>query len=229
MNPMTRADLVNFFSDRIEQAKYLEIGVHKGETFFSVRAAQKVAVDPHFAFEGSDLRLMPNCIFHETYSDRYFSEFAAGEVFDIIFVDGLHTFEQTLRDFLSAGQILSRSGVIIIDDVHPDGYFETLSIEERAAFAAFPIVHTTGWAGDVYRLRFFIEMFMPFWYCATPLEARNQMICFPLRKPRTIVTHGMKSLESVARSSYSDFLQSRLSGVDIPLQQIEKTWSSRDC
>jgi len=46
---------ISFLSGLNNAAKYLEIGVSSGSTFFSVDIPFKVGVDPGFLFEPSDM------------------------------------------------------------------------------------------------------------------------------------------------------------------------------
>ena len=46
-------------------------------------------------------------------SDKFFKD---NEKFDIIFIDGLHTFEQTIKDIDNSIKFLRDKGVILIHD-----------------------------------------------------------------------------------------------------------------
>lgn len=163
---MKRSDFLNRLLSLHPDPRYLEIGVHEGETFFAIEAARKVAVDPAFQFDVNAARdADARAAFHLMPSDAYFGEVAGGrERFDVIFIDGLHTFEQTLRDLINATAVLQPQGVIVIDDVLPNS--------EMAALKDFAEVLRRkqdgeawdgSWMGDVYRLVFFIESFMQPW------------------------------------------------------------------
>lgn len=45
----------------------------------------------------------------------------AGETFQFIFIDGMHTFDYTLLDFFYADLLLQPGGVICVDDVRHSG------------------------------------------------------------------------------------------------------------
>src|ERR1022692_2180630 len=99
MAMVSRADVVQALVDLYEEPSYLEIGVHSGETFHAVKAKRKVAVDPKFAISPENREASDVVVYHEVTSDIYFGELASSdEQFDVIFLDGLHTLEQTLRD-----------------------------------------------------------------------------------------------------------------------------------
>src|SRR5690606_26031789 len=108
---------------------YLEIGVYRGETFHEVRASRKVAVDPKFAIDASER--LDGSDYVERTSDDFFRD--CRDTFDVIYLDGLHTFEQTLRDLLNSCERLSRDGVILIDDILPSCYPASLRDSAQAA------------------------------------------------------------------------------------------------
>ena len=97
-----------------EAPAYLEVGVDKGETFHGLRAGSKIAVDPTFSFDVDAARQQAdnqNCRYFNVTSDQFFQTEAPVHRFDVIYIDGLHTFEQTLRDFLNATVALNRPDV----------------------------------------------------------------------------------------------------------------------
>ena len=104
-------------------ARYLEVGVNTGVVFLHVRAARKVAVDPQPAIPRWKWRTHPNALLRgrlvRATSDAYFDDLAAGERFDVVFVDGDHTFAQTLRDIESALDHLAAGGVVMVHDCDP--------------------------------------------------------------------------------------------------------------
>lgn len=99
------------------KAKYMEIGVRKGKTFERVNARRKLGIDPDPQF---NLDWLPRGarVFRGT-SDEFFSEFTSSPSFDLIFIDGLHTFDQVARDILNSLEWINDAGVIVIDDCWP--------------------------------------------------------------------------------------------------------------
>lgn len=145
-----------------EAPRYLEVGVCRGATFDKVHAPRKVAVDPEFRFDHEQAeRDHPGTEYYQVTSDDYFGRvIAEDETFDVIFLDGLHTFEQTLRDFNNALLHLQPHGVILIDDVSPPTY--PASLPDRDNFYRVrEWLGSTGnaWMGDVFKLVYFIETF----------------------------------------------------------------------
>jgi SAM-dependent methyltransferase len=174
---VSRPGVINKFLALFDAPSYLEIGVSEGKTFFAVNAQRKVAVDPKFRFS-VDQATKENacCSFHEVASDIYFSDrIRPSEVFQVIFLDGLHTFEQTLRDFTNAIRFLTPDGVIIIDDIVPNSYqsglpdqLDSMKVKEFIG----DLDHS--WMGDTYKLVFFIEAFFPTFELRTIADNHGQ-------------------------------------------------------
>jgi hypothetical protein len=119
---VTRPQVLQAILDLYREPQYLEIGVSRGDTFHALRAHRKVAVDPRFRFDVVEARQQhPEVHYYPVTSDAYFASIVApSDRFDVIYLDGLHTSDQTLRDLLNAICYLTHDGTIIIDDVVPD-------------------------------------------------------------------------------------------------------------
>ncbi|HET6197695.1 MAG TPA: hypothetical protein VFE12_18170, partial [Acetobacteraceae bacterium] len=99
---LSRSDVISRFLELFDNPTYLEIGVNKGETFHSLGNCQKIGVDPAFLFDVNAYQGNPDIGLYQISSDEFFGRLPAGKGrFDVIYLDGLHTFEQTLRDFLN--------------------------------------------------------------------------------------------------------------------------------
>jgi hypothetical protein len=212
---LSRSHVVTQFLRLFAEPAYLEVGVNLGETFHGVQASRKVAVDPRFAFDVAAHQVEGEVEFYRTTSDAFFAEFA-GELgtYDVIYLDGLHTFEQTLRDFLNAMEFLNRRGVIVIDDVLPDSYDSSLPdfaqvahLRHTAAQSGASWPFNGSWMGDVFKLPFFIESFVPQVSFATVLENHGQTVVW--REARPVAAIPQRSLEAIARLDYRDTILSR--------------------
>lgn len=140
--------------------RYLEIGIEKGWTLQAVSAHVAVGVDPHPRFHTEHL---PNHV--EVYtktSDEYFEESTA--VFDVIFLDGLHTAAQTYKDFCNATHHLAVNGFIVIDDVLPSDEYSAIPDQQESEKQKelHGITHRA-WYGDVYKVLAAIAEFHPTW------------------------------------------------------------------
>tara|TARA_S200000501_G_C20786748_1_gene727552 strand:+ start:470 stop:1177 length:708 start_codon:yes stop_codon:yes gene_type:complete len=84
---------------------YLEIGCDKNQSFSTVSIKDKVGVDPS---EGGT---------HKMTSDDFFSK--NKKKFDIIFIDGLHEYNQVMKDIFNSLNCLSPHGIILLHDCLP--------------------------------------------------------------------------------------------------------------
>lgn len=127
MQPQTR--LINHIIQKKGYASYLEIGVNNpANNFDLIRVQYKIGVDPNgrASFTGT--------------SDEFFEQNKMS--FDIVFIDGLHHYDQVIKDFVNSYQRLNEGGLICIHDTDPK--------EER--FTAVPRKERGRWNGDVYKI-----------------------------------------------------------------------------
>ena len=104
-----RFNLVNRLIGAFDYKSYLEIGVSIGECFKRVKCESKTSVDPEqFGYTTNQMT-----------SDQYFDQLPEDTKFDIIFIDGLHIWEQCYRDINNALKHLSPNGTIICHDMNP--------------------------------------------------------------------------------------------------------------
>lgn len=132
---------------------YLEIGVREGYTLQDVAATKRVGVDPVPQFEFR--RNLPRGVrvFPET-SDTFFARNT--DRFDLIFVDGLHEYEQALRDTLHALEALNSGGLVVVDDTVPVDEFSGEPDEEDALrLRALTGDLRRDWNGDVFKVAAF--------------------------------------------------------------------------
>jgi Methyltransferase domain len=147
---VTTKRLSELFED-LPKLHYLEIGLARGDTFHAINAGFKVGVDP---FPHDSLKSNENVKICS--SDQFFSKNTI--LFDVIFIDGLHTFEQVLRDLLNSLNSIKPGGLVIIDDVYPDSRPSMSRSLVRYRLLRFlellknPIRPSVGWQGDVFRL-----------------------------------------------------------------------------
>ncbi len=127
---MNRIQIINAIITKNNYQKYLEIGVNTpaqpGYSHSSINIALKHGVDPNV-----------DTTFKMT-SDDFFAK--NKEVYDIVFVDGLHIFDQAHRDIENALRFLSDNGSIVVHDCNP-----VREITQR------PIRASSVWHGDVWK------------------------------------------------------------------------------
>jgi len=155
---MNRVHVLQTIIDRLGARRYLEIGVQSGDTLFPLRVRKKLAVDPRFLITTRaklDWVRWNFCnIFNSYYemtSDMFFSKHGgalAQRGLDVVFVDGLHTYEQSLKDVENSLRYLSVNGVIVMDDCNPPS-------EGAAAPSKAP--DQMVWTGDVWKTVAFLR------------------------------------------------------------------------
>jgi hypothetical protein len=159
---MERTDVIQAFIDGRGLSSYLEIGIRSGHTFLRVRAPRKTAVEPapiislfkklRWRFRNPSNR--GNTIFEMT-SDDFFAQHA-GRLerggLDIAFVDGLHTYEQSLRDVENCLRFLNDGGVVLMHDCSPSSEEAAVSLAKLEEMRQTGLAGETDmWCGDVFK------------------------------------------------------------------------------
>ena len=128
---MTRTEIINGLITKYGYKSYLEIGVNTpaqpGYNWVGVTAETKHGVDPNV---DTTYRMPSDEFFEKHISQKY----------DIVFIDGLHIFEQVHRDIVNSLEHLEEGGIIVIHDCNP--VTEITQRRERASDA---------WHGDVWK------------------------------------------------------------------------------
>jgi len=153
----TNSKFFNHSARRINQImakktySYLEIGVASGTTLQCISATEKVGVDPLPLF--NTVKLPKATSFYEMTSDDYFSSLEAEKKFDFIFLDGLHEFDQLLKDFINSLKHINPGGWILIDDVVPSDSISALpNIETSYLARGVGMNEGYPWHGDCYKI-----------------------------------------------------------------------------
>lgn len=221
MSMLMRSDVINEIIALFDEPDYLEIGVWRGDTFREIKTASKTAVDPQFMFDYETMNAENNgSVYYQKTSNSFFAKMPSEDnKFDVIFLDGLHTFEQTLIDLLHSIERLRNGGIIIVDDVIPDSYPASLrSQQDSFQFRQIMGDPSQAWMGDVYRLVFFINSFMLNWTYFTVEENHGQLVMW--RAPRIGGNQTDELVSSVGNKSYLDSVVSRDIFNVQPLAQI---------
>jgi hypothetical protein len=125
---MNRLHIIQSLINKCNAKKYLEIGVQAGYVLDKVKCDYKIGVDPD---KNSRATLFLT-------SDEFFSQ--NEEMFDVIFIDGLHHADQVLKDIENSLKILNPNGYIVCHDMIP--YDESMQLVPR---------QQDTWTGDCWK------------------------------------------------------------------------------
>jgi len=181
---------------------YLEIGVEYGMTLESVKAKNKIGIDPNFRFHKGFQTF--NLSLHQMNSDQYFS-LGTPEVIDIAFIDGLHTATQTYKDFINLLPRVDEKSIIIIDDSVPSDIHSALITPEAAydSRSKAGVTNDFKWHGDVYRCVYSLIDNFPELSCVTIADIGNPVtIFYDFGK----INRYVKNQNITMKNSYDDFL-----------------------
>jgi hypothetical protein len=121
-----RCQIIQDTIDRKNYKNYLEIGCFNDELFSKIKIETKIGVDP---VSGGTIR---------DSSDNFFKK--NNIKFDIIFIDGLHEYDQVKKDIINSLLFLNNNGVIFLHDCMPRSYLHQA------------VPRATGvWNGDVWK------------------------------------------------------------------------------
>ena len=101
-----RWDLIDYLIKKYDYKDYLEIGCDRDQLFSRIKLKNKIGVDP---YSGGNVRKT---------SDDFFLE--NNKTFDLVFIDGLHTYAQVKKDILNSVKFLNTNGIILVHDCLPD-------------------------------------------------------------------------------------------------------------
>jgi len=107
-----RQDIIQKIIDIKKFKTYLEIGCDNDELFNFIKCEKKIGVDPE---KGGNIR---------STSDNFFKK--NNLFFDLIFIDGLHEFDQVCKDIENSLNFLSNNGVIILHDCLPNNVYQQI-------------------------------------------------------------------------------------------------------
>lgn len=109
---MKRYDIINQLIKKNNYKSFLEIGTQESITGNEIQIHEKYGVDPKPIKD-----VYQYTKFYQMLSDDFFKD--NKETFDIIFIDGDHSYKQSKMDFINAWKVLNKGGVIVLHDSLP--------------------------------------------------------------------------------------------------------------
>jgi len=125
-NKPSRYKIIQDIINKNKYQKYLEIGCDNDELFSKIEVKNKIGVDP---IQGGTERIT---------SDEFFQK--NKENFDIIFIDGLHEYEQVKKDINNSLKFLDINGLVVLHDCLPCNYLQQAIPRSQSS-----------WTGDVWK------------------------------------------------------------------------------
>ncbi|MGJ8666531.1 MAG: class I SAM-dependent methyltransferase [Patiriisocius sp.] len=152
---------------------YLEIGTYTGISLLPAKAWNKIAIDPKFKISRKrklkwalkNTTNLTNRFFEKT-SDAFFAENKAylkkRAPFDLMFVDGLHTFRASLQDVLNCLSYLDKDGIVMMHDCFPPNEVAALPANSFQEVKNMKLEgFTFEWCGDVWKTIYYLKKKYP--------------------------------------------------------------------
>lgn len=224
------SNYINLLAQKFSFSKYLEIGVRDGSTFCNVDTPHKTAVDPHFAFNTENHISDQISYFSET-SDEFFKNLPKRLMekpfnlnnqekdfkFDIIYIDGMHTFKQSYKDFRNVINYIHDNSIIIFDDTLPRDPYSAVPNQAKSLFyRRMANIDDDPWHGDVYKTIFAIHDFHPEFCYATNISTGYPQTIVWKNPTAQARRYRFNSMSDIMALSYFDMLDN--ASFLVPLQ-----------
>jgi hypothetical protein len=144
-------DVLEWLHKELEPKLYLEIGVDEGLSLARAKGPA-IGIDPRPDLKFK-VELPSTTKILSMSSDAFFRDHAVHPLHqkpDLVFIDGMHLFEFSLRDFINVEKYSSPSTLVVIDDIYP--CHPTQAKRRRKS---------NSWCGDVWKLQKILEQARP--------------------------------------------------------------------
>lgn len=223
---MNKTDIIQTLVNGIKAITYLEIGVERGDSFFQIKAPRKIGVDIKFRIIRSCisgrkkilkkyLQNLKSNIFNRYYqmsSDYFFrkhSKLFKKRKIDIAFIDGLHEYNQVIRDVNNCLNNLNNNGIIVLHDCNPKAEKVTRPRSEIMGEI------TERWMGDVWKAIVYFRS------CRDDLnvfvlDADSGIGIITKGRPERLLTY---SMDDITNLSYRDLEKNRVEMLNLKSQE----------
>ena len=127
---MRTTNIINFLIEDNNYESYLEIGTENPKNNFNlINVSKKESVDPYLEKGYHSEEAIQKFKKEVTYcmtSDEFFAQ--NKKLYDIIFIDGDHSCEQSAKDIINGLNTINKNGCLVIHDSMPE-FFELTQIE----------------------------------------------------------------------------------------------------
>lgn len=143
---------LQWFHRNLNPRNYLEIGVNTGRSLqYALHHTPCVGVDPHPVLEH---KLTENQQVIATDSDDFFAnhnvEELLGSKIELAFIDGLHHYDQVMKDFINVEKHSDKDTVVLMHDIYP--------VVPATATREW---NTFYWAGDSWKFMHVLKKYRP--------------------------------------------------------------------
>lgn len=129
----TRVDVLKHLINRFGYTSYLEIGIQYGHCWTQIECPNKVGVEPN---------PYPDENVIQATSDQFFEN--NKDTFDLIFIDGDHSYHQAIKDIRNAIKILNPGGTIVCHDTYPPDENHTNPFQCGEVYKAIAEIRSEG-------------------------------------------------------------------------------------
>jgi len=118
-------ELIKWLAAWIKPEHYLELGVRNGVCFKQIIPFTKKSTGVDIVIDDSLTNLIKNLTpdievnYYKGTTDEYFNSIDKNILFDLVFIDADHSYEQCLNDFLNVKDYVVKNGFVIFHDTYP--------------------------------------------------------------------------------------------------------------
>mgnify|MGYP003652395404 CR=1 FL=1 len=143
---------LQWFHRNVNPRNYLEIGVNTGRSLqFALPHTPCIGIDPAPVLE---YELREEQSVREVTSDSFFADNNVEELFgdkiELAFIDGLHHYDQVLKDFINVEKHSDKDTIVLLHDIYPV-VPETATREWNTFY----------WAGDTWKFMHVLHKYRP--------------------------------------------------------------------
>lgn len=143
------------------EPRYLEVGCLGGDLCASLKTKQSLGIDvnSHSDWPVYEQRHAGRVKFYHGSSDSFFEQNV--EDWDLIFIDGDHSYEQVQKDFLNSITCLAEGGLIVMHDTLPPTVGDTASDKCGTAYKLRQTLRSTDYQMYTFPVTFGVTLVAP--------------------------------------------------------------------